>query len=80
MTIWKDQLIKKFIFWPKDVGHKKAILQPFSKELVRDFYEIEASTLLMLKIKDMVLATATQDNFNLLENYGELLKKVKEKS
>lgn len=80
MTIWKDHLIRKIKFWPKDVGHKRAILQPFSKESGRSFYEIEVSTLLMLKIKDMVLATATQDNYNLLENYSELLKKVKEKS
>lgn len=79
MTIWKDHLIRKIKFWPKDVGHKKAILQPFNKESGRDFYEIEASTLLMLKIKDMVLSAATQANYNLLENYNELLKKVKEK-
>jgi predicted dehydrogenase len=80
MTIWKDQIMKKFIFWPKDVGHKNAVLQPFSKESGRDFYEIEASTLLMLKIKDMVLGAVTQDNYNLLENYSELLIKVKEKN
>jgi len=79
MTIWKDHLIRKIKFWPKDVGHKKAILQPFSKELIRDFYEIESSTLLMLKIKDMVLTSTTQANYNLLENYSELLKRVKEK-
>lgn len=78
MTIWKDQSMKKYIFWPKDVGHKKAILQPFCKEVGRDFYEIEASTLLMLKIKDMVLGEVTQDNYNLFESYSELLAKVKE--
>lgn len=54
MTIWKDHNLINKNYWPKDVGHKNAILQPFNSQK-RDFYEIECSTLLMLKIKDMVI-------------------------
>lgn len=41
-------------YWPKDVGHVAAILQPFRDEAARDFGEVESSTLLMLAIADMV--------------------------
>ena len=40
-------------YWPKDVGHAAAILQPFGGQQ-RDFAEVEASTRLMLAIADMV--------------------------
>lgn len=40
-------------YWPKDVGHASAILQPFDKN-TRDFREVENSTLLMLAITQMV--------------------------
>lgn len=40
-------------YWPKDVGHVAAILQPFRGE-ARDFEEVELSTRLMLTITDMV--------------------------
>lgn len=55
IIVWKDQKLIKKTFWPKDVGHKNAILQPFNNQK-RDFQEIEYSTLLILKIKDMVLS------------------------
>ncbi len=55
MTVWKREQLKKFRFWPKDVGHNLAIIQPFSN-VHRNWREVERSTLLMLFIKDMVVA------------------------
>lgn len=53
LTIWEGakKLTKKFRI--KDVGHKKAILQPFNG-ITRNFDEIKISTILMLNIADMV--------------------------
>lgn len=53
IVIWQGANLTKKHFWPKDVGHKLSILQPFIKQK-RDFEEIKYSTLLMLIIKDMV--------------------------
>lgn len=56
--IWDGVKFKKRRYWPKDVGHKKAVLQPFAKEK-RDFSEVLISSLLMLEIKNMVETGAT---------------------
>lgn len=48
---------------PKDVGHKKAILQPFRKDHARNFAEVVVSTSLMLEITDMVRSQTTQRSF-----------------
>lgn len=47
---------------PKDVGHKKAILQPFDKEK-RDINEVFLSTEVMLFIADMVKRRETSSRF-----------------
>jgi len=64
MSIWQNEhkITKKY--WPKDVGHRGAILQPFSKNK-RDFYEIKISTLLMLMIKDMVIERIVHKRINI---------------
>lgn len=49
-------------YWPKDVGHIAAILQPFESE-PRDFGEIEHSTRLMLAVADMVRKGEHQREF-----------------
>lgn len=62
-TVWRDhQLIRKR-YWPKDVGHKRAILQPFS-ETTREWSEVVDSSLLMLRIKEMVESGETQTEFS----------------
>lgn len=53
MQIWKGHIYKRFSYKPKDVGHSKAINQPFCEDK-RDFEEIIISTILMLEITDMV--------------------------
>ena len=53
MTVNVGALRFQSRYWPKDVGHVAAILQPFTDD-VRDFREIEHSTRLMLAIADML--------------------------
>ncbi|GAC29870.1 Gfo/Idh/MocA family protein [Brumicola pallidula] len=54
------KIIRKY--FPKDVGHEEAILQPFRKKQ-RDLNEIFVSTELMLHITDMVRETKHQSVF-----------------
>ena len=64
MKVWKNSSKSKFRYWPKDVGHKAAVLQPF-EEISRDWTELETSTLLMLAIKEMVLKREIKKTFNI---------------
>jgi len=67
MVIWQSERKHTFSYWPKDVGHERAILQPFEGGGWRDWKEVEHSTLLMLFVAGMVkrrerLATFTFDD------------------
>lgn len=53
VTIWDNENLYKKRFIPKDVGHRRSVMQPFSKDN-RDLNEVIASTELMLHITDMV--------------------------
>jgi predicted dehydrogenase len=54
MTIWQHEHLFRRRYWPKDVGHGDAILQPFRSEPQRGWDEVVLSTRLMLHIADMV--------------------------
>ena len=66
----------------KDVGHEKAVLQPFNKSgFKRHLNEVLLSTMLMLFIMKMVKNKQREDIFiveehisNLYENTGYLIK------
>ena len=58
--ICSEKIIRKYK--PKDVGHEKAILQPFSG-LSRDINEVFLSTKIMLHITDMVKSNAEHSIF-----------------
>jgi hypothetical protein len=77
MTIWQGPRIVRRQYWPKDVGHQLAVLQPFSGNRVRDWHEVELSTLLMLHIADMVRARQRQSTFSFEERWAGLLKEVR---
>ncbi len=72
ITIWQDEKLIKKRYWPKDVGHNNAILQPFNKEK-RDWKEVENSTLLMLFITDMVLNKEIFKEFNFEKEWSKML-------
>lgn len=54
MTVWRGAKVTRARYWPKDPGHRSAILQPFESDGTRDWSEVEDSTLLMLHITEMV--------------------------
>ncbi len=61
--IWRDNYYKKIIHWPKNNGHKTAVLQPFNSEVIRSWEEIENSTMLMLHIENMVSSQESKSRF-----------------
>jgi len=72
MTIWQDEKLINKRYWPKDVGHRDAILQPFENGLQRDIEEVFNSTLLMLHLTDMVKSGKTQSSFSFKETRKHL--------
>jgi predicted dehydrogenase len=63
MTMWRGEQLRRWRFWPKDVGHERAIMQPFASTPPRPWAEIETSSLLMLQISDMVRDRRDADVF-----------------
>jgi predicted dehydrogenase len=64
LTIWKGPILLRRRFWPKDVGHRNAILQPFSHDEARNWVEVVSSTLLMLHIANMVRERTPRGEFS----------------
>lgn len=64
MTVWNEEKLDKKRYWPKDVGHKRSVMQPFRDDN-RDLKEIVASTELMLHITDMVRNVETEKEVEL---------------
>ena len=64
-TIRQGSALVEKRYRPKDVGHRRAILQPFADEGARrDFGEVEVSTQLMLAIVDMVRSGTREGEFD----------------
>lgn len=72
MTLWQGTRVMTRRFWPKDVGHGRAILQPFASDAGRDWHEVELSTLLMLHIAEMVRQGERQSNFSFATQWAQL--------
>jgi predicted dehydrogenase len=64
MTLWQGARLVRRRYWPKDPGHRAAILQPFESDFVRPWHEVEDSTLLMLHITEMVRARTRFSSFD----------------
>lgn len=64
LTIWDDEKLYCKKYRPKDVGHKRSVMQPFEKDN-RDLNEVIASTELMLHITEMVRNTVTEKEIEL---------------
>ncbi|MDB2639675.1 Gfo/Idh/MocA family oxidoreductase [Akkermansiaceae bacterium] len=73
MQYWNGSIYKKLKFWPKDVGHKKSVEQVLGGRSQRDWHEVELSTVLMLGIKEMVLAREVQKSFEIKEELQALI-------
>jgi len=76
MSIWNEaQRIQKR-YWPKDVGHEAALQQPYEDMMQRNWTEVVNSTLLMLKITDMVRSGDEYATFSFVESL-EMVRKIK---
>ena len=73
MTLLRGAKRWEYRYWPKDVGHQRSIMQVFSKNN-REWIEVVYSTLLMLKIRDMVLAGEDYLEYNILHDYQDIIK------
>ncbi|WP_018127112.1 Gfo/Idh/MocA family oxidoreductase [Balneola vulgaris] len=67
LTIWDEENLYKKRYWPKDVGHKRSVMQPFEEDN-RDLSEVIASTELMLYITEMVNNQVTEKEIELSRN------------
>ena len=74
ISIWKNENLIKKSYWPKDVGHTEALLQPFREENQRDFNEVIMSTLLMLHIAEMVKLKKINSSFSFSRESNNFLK------
>ncbi|MDC0434623.1 Gfo/Idh/MocA family oxidoreductase [bacterium] len=54
MTAWRGHRRHKYRYWPKDVGHKSGVMQFFSGNRARQWSEVVISSLVMLRVTDMV--------------------------
>ncbi len=63
--IWLEDKFYEFNHWPKNVGHKDALLQPFNSVIKREWKEIFISTKLVLTITDMVKDNTRNYRFNI---------------
>lgn len=72
MTIWNEntKITKRFV--PKDAGHEKSVLQPFSTKK-RDWKELEWSTFIMLKVEEMLQDNVKELSFNIKNEIDKLI-------
>jgi len=76
MTLWQGEHLLRKRFWPKDVGHRGAILQPFRANPERDWSEVVQSTQLMLHIAEMLRAGERQSAFSFRDSAENLVNEV----
>lgn len=67
LTIWDEEKLYNKKYRPKDVGHRRSVMQPFEKNN-RDLNEAIASTELMLHITEMVRNTVTEKGIELIRS------------
>ncbi len=72
ITIWNKDSVETLAFSPKNVGHRRAVNQPFSTKYPRDFDEVKLSTVIMLEITAMVLNRETSRTIAPLDILVEL--------
>ncbi len=71
LTIWNGAKLRRRRYWPKDVGHCRAVLQPFTGES-RNWREVEHSSLLVLRLTQMVRDSCATANFSFREEFAKI--------
>ncbi|WP_461083490.1 Gfo/Idh/MocA family protein [Spirosoma flavus] len=72
MTVWQGTHRKTWRFSPKDVGHERAIMQPFCQPN-RAWAEVELSTLLTLFIRDKIRYRQSTARFWIRQEIANLI-------
>ena len=72
MTAWCGHRRHKYRYWPKDVGHKGGAMQFFSGNRTRQWSEVIISSLLMLRVTEMVRNGETLTELNLSESLMDI--------
>jgi hypothetical protein len=80
MTIWQGRRLVRRRYWPKDVGHGLAVLQPFRQDASRDWQEVTMSTLLMLHITDMVRSRNRMSTFSFAASRARVTKALQSRT
>jgi predicted dehydrogenase len=76
MRLWQGARVRRRRYWPKDVGHRAAIRQPFAAGVARDWHEVELSTLLMLHVTDMVRGGVNRSQFSFQRSWAALARDI----
>ena len=76
MKVWENDFYKKYRYYPKDVGHRRSVVQMFKDEPTyrRPWSEVYASTLLMLHITDMVREGVSESAFSFSQADAKIMK------
>jgi len=72
MSLWQGSRLLRRRYWPKDVGHRLAILQPFRQDAPRDWQEVLRSALLVLQITRMVREGTRNAAFSFEQEVAQL--------
>jgi predicted dehydrogenase len=64
MSLWCDGFRRHYRYTPKDVGHKKALHQPFDPKPAREWSQVVKSSLLMLRVAEMVKSGLEYSEFS----------------
>jgi predicted dehydrogenase len=72
LQIWDNDFYSMKRYFFKNVGHERAILQPFSDVYKRNFIEIEISTIIMLEISEMLINDQQNRDFNVFSILNKL--------
>lgn len=75
MTIWNESKKIKRKYFPKDVGHEKSITRFWSKTS-RSWDEVILSSLIMLKVSDMVRLNESIFCFDIINEIDNFYSKV----
>lgn len=75
MTVWNGHQVSHYQYSPKDVGHERAILQPFDAP-ARNWREVEFSTVLMLVVSDMAEAGVVRREFSFSDEWQRISNEV----
>ncbi|HEX6364027.1 MAG TPA: Gfo/Idh/MocA family oxidoreductase [Albitalea sp.] len=72
LALWQGARLVRRRYWPKDVGHRLAVMQPFAPGPGRDWHEVELSTLLMLRVARMVVAREREARFSFRDDWARI--------